>query len=267
VVVEWGDLQIMGSYPVLMQFGMKLIYRFADAVWFKEPYMQSLLDRHGARRTFFIPNTVGQFATKRQGALSSTYEMLKEQSRNLKVEERSIDFLWANRLIEQRRPSWLIPMSFEIARQGYQLTIMGFRDEDQISSKQYWFEATIRTLLARETQQIAWGDPRDQFRQSRYFLLFGERIFGNHALLEAMSQGVVPLVTQSESVEAVVQDSYNGFVAELDLTSVLQMIKRAMSVDENEWIRLSQNAVATVASRFSYEQWRESLLNMYAQFD
>ena len=56
VCVEWGNLVDWGRLDWVTKFSLIVCYRYCDAVWYKEPYMEAKIKRFGGRNLFFIHN-------------------------------------------------------------------------------------------------------------------------------------------------------------------------------------------------------------------
>lgn len=90
IVVERGDLVDWYEKPLSLRISMWICYKLSTIVWYKEPYMENILDGIGVKKKFFIHNAG---------------PTVKDVKSCLK---REIDFLWVNRLIEQRRADWFV---------------------------------------------------------------------------------------------------------------------------------------------------------------
>ena len=72
-------------------------------------------------------------------------------------------------------------------------------------------------------------------------------------LLEAMSQGCVPLVLKSQNVMEVVEHKTTGVILESENESLTKWIKY-LNEDNNEFKRISMNARSLVVNTFSLEK-------------
>jgi glycosyltransferase involved in cell wall biosynthesis len=234
IVIERGDIGCMGQYSFVVRSALKTAYRWAELVVFKETYMEAPLRRLTRAPLVFIPNCVGQADAPAEA-------------------DRDIDFLWANRLIPERKVAWAARAMGELA--GHRLVILGAEDEDSRAS------GSERVTI------LGFVDPAPYYRRARFFCLPASIVFGNNALLEAMSFGVVPVVTEAPGVERVVEDGVNGIVTPFDEAAYGEGMARAASLGEAEWRRLSANAVATVREKYSVEAWTRKMADVYARLD
>ncbi|MGI8812569.1 MAG: glycosyltransferase family 4 protein [Pyrinomonadaceae bacterium] len=84
------------------------------------------------------------------------------------------------------------------------------------------------------------------------------------ALLEAMSAGCVPVMSESGAVGDVIKDGYNGFL--IDANDTLQTIGKlkVLLTDGNKrWHELRTNAVETVRTKFSFDRFMDGLAKIY----
>ncbi|MEO7673048.1 MAG: glycosyltransferase family 4 protein [Pyrinomonadaceae bacterium] len=84
------------------------------------------------------------------------------------------------------------------------------------------------------------------------------------ALLEAMAAGCVPVISATGSVSTVVDDGVNGFLIEPDAISDIAEKVSHLLTDHGDLKRMSENARATVRTRFSLKDYVEKLDAIYA---
>tara|TARA_Y100000817_G_scaffold237261_1_gene189322 strand:- start:845 stop:1966 length:1122 start_codon:yes stop_codon:yes gene_type:complete len=85
------------------------------------------------------------------------------------------------------------------------------------------------------------------------------------AILEAMSCGCVVFAVKNENVSEIIKNKENGFIFEKDddlLESVYNIIN-----NENEWSRISSNAVDTVSTTFTLQGVLEKEFSIYKDLD
>lgn len=101
-------------------------------------------------------------------------------------------------------------------------------------------------------------------QQSDYFLLPSYSEGLPIALLENMSCGVIPIVSDDEALLHVITDGENGYVVKkrsaLDLAEKLKYII-SLSVEQN--MRLSRKVRESVEKNYSIDDYNESLLRLY----
>lgn len=101
------------------------------------------------------------------------------------------------------------------------------------------------------------SDILSKFVNYKFFILFGDVIFANYALLEAMSQGLVPIVFPGNGYEKIVKDGHNGIVVQEG--HVEQALVRALNLSECEYSKMSQNAHEKIKNEFSIDLWKSKL--------
>lgn len=245
--VERGDLSYFDQYGALSRAALKWHYKRANHIWFKEPYMDPMLKRLTSQPLVFIPNP---------GPAP-----ISPPSHDV----RDIDFLWANRLLSERKPEWFGEALAAPQLSGSSAVMMGVRGFGEVRAEVLKVQEMCRALAPPNLRILTWADPLPLMRQARYFVMFGAQIFGNHALLEAMSLGAVPIVTESFGVEELIRDGVNGFIAPLTREGVAATMKRAFTTSDDVLNQMRAAALATIADRFSEDLFLDRLEAAYRQ--
>lgn len=249
LVVERGDIRefFEKNYSFSLRFAMYFAYKLADVVWYKEMFMEPLLRRLGKNRYFLLPNSVP--VAKRQENL-----------------RRDIDFLWVNRLIAHRHPDWFAHNLFALREDLPQLSfaIVGFMGADGNEDQQAQ-EAKLRKLFppADHDRLALYCSPQSYYSRARFFVFPSDYVFCNNALLEAMSYGVIPIVSRREGTDLIVSDGVDGIIIEHSAEGLLQGMRRALTLTEVERERLSQAAIKKVRDNYSVDTWGAKLLERY----
>ena len=93
----------------------------------------------------------------------------------------------------------------------------------------------------------------EKYREYKFYILYSK--FEGHpkTLLEAMSQGCVPLVLKSQNIMEVVDHKITGVILENEKESLNKWIMN-LNEDNFEFQRLSRNARSFVVNTFSLEK-------------
>ena len=250
LAVERGDLHECQrrNYPLAVRLSIYACYRLANWVWLKEPFMERAFERWRVRNTFLLPNAVP----------------LPEASDNGSV-PRTVDFLWANRLVPERNPEWFAEALAEIAkRRAVSCEVLGFTRGDPGPSVGA-IERAVASALAPvpACRCEPFGDPEPAYRRARFFVLPADFVFGNFALLEAMAHGVVPIVSAVEGVDRLIDSGRNGFAVTHDPRAFASALDEALDLPEPVWHEMAEAARETVAEQFSIDVWGRQLLQRY----
>lgn len=241
IVVERGDLLDWDEKPVTLRFSMWLCYRLATIVWYREPYMKKVLGKLRVKRRVFIHNA-GPSVPVDNSRLN-----------------RDIDFLWVNRLIEQRRSDWFVDiLDKQIFKKTFNFLI-GIEKNKNVQTQVGYVRRKAGSNLVLEE----FRSPEAFYQRSRFFVLPATVVFCNHALLEAMAYGVVPIVSESNGTDLIVQDGVNGFICEHSSRGLESAMLRALNLDDCDWGLLSQQARETVLMKFSRSGWGEKVNTLY----
>lgn len=240
----------------LKLFLTKLCLYFSDTIYAKELHHTKSIEKISSKlleKVIVIHNCV---------PVSKVYVKLKKNK----------DFLYANAVIEGRHVDQLLYSFSELINKNisYTSSIYGF---NSISNEVYVKRATeysdkcldlYKTLNLSKNVQVHGfiQNIKEIMREYKFFILPGDVILANYALLEAMSLGLVPIVFPGNGYDLIVKDGINGIVAkDFDLTIAL---KRALLLSDNEYNIMSQEAYSTILKDFSLEIWQKKIsANLY----
>ncbi len=245
VVIERGDIGSLGYYGWLTRLSIRLAYRLADRVIYKETYMEEPLRSLTQAPLTFLPNCVERRPAENHG-------------------KRDIDFLWANRVIPQRRPEWIAEAMADARLADRSLVMLGVEPDTPFATHLPERQRTLRALAAPNVTIEAFIDPEPYYGEARFFCLPATIVFGNNALFEAMASGVVPIVTEAPGVGRIVEDGVNGFCTSFEEEAYREAMVRAAALSDAEWRTLSCRAVETVRQNYSAEAWARKMTDVYA---
>ncbi len=243
LVVERGDIQFLFQRNWLLKKFYIYVYRNADLVWYKEPYMQQILKNIKVENTYFIPNSV---------------KIVDGDNNNHKI-----DFLWVNRNTKERNVNWLL--KYAHMRNNQYVCILG------ISNKQDGMNEELMNLISKSNSFNNlvirdYTDPMPYIKQAKFFILISENfVFGNYALLEAMAYGLVPIVTKTKYTDLIVQDKLNGITFDYDINSFFQAMDYANSLNDEDYNLLSKNAKNYLKLNYSIENWQNKVNDLYKE--
>jgi glycosyltransferase involved in cell wall biosynthesis len=247
IAVEWGDLYEIEERKFLTKFFYLKLMRRVDFVWYKEPYMRKMLIENGVGNLHYLPNACP----------------LQSQPR-LTDKSLSYDFLWMNRNVTSRYPELLLNSLVDLAdTREFRCLIMGLYNSELELNNWLSKMGFSRTELERLGIFLApFGDPVECLQNSKFFVLLGDHIFGNNALLEAMSMGLVPLVNVSEGVDEIVRDGVSGLHCSLDIHDVKLKLEFLLDLEINSYNDLSAHCRQIVRSSFNTNLWQEKAKNL-----
>lgn len=244
VVVERGDIGLLSKYDRLTQMAVRLAYRRAGTVWYKEPYMARLLAPLTRGTLHFIPNAA--------------------PSASLVSGARDIDFIWVNRLIPQRRSDWFVDALNDPSLRQCTAAILGF-ERAPAGSEVAATQSYVQSKLRKGVETVGFVNPIDHYARARFFILPTTIVFGNNALLEAMAHGVVPIVSGTDATALIVEDGVSGIVCEHSARGLLEGMRRASRLSSSEWTVLSIGARSHVEKRHGLRRWTDKMVMMYRE--
>lgn len=249
ICAERGDLLYYksGGYPLLVRLSMYICYRFADIVWYREPYMKKKLEKIRNKGLVFLHNAINVHHKADKTPVA-----------------KDIDFLWLNRVIPERKSKWFLNVLKTASFARTRNMLVGLQTGTVFNED---VEYVINNLPPN-LEAIAYSPtPHIYFKHARFFVLPSDVVFANHALLEAMSYGVVPLISRTPGAELIVDDKENGFLFDYDEQSFEVVMLEALSMDEETYHRYSLAAREKVVKEFSIEKFRANLEKLYALVD
>jgi len=245
VCIEWGNLLDWDRLDLMTKFSMIVCYKYCDAVWYKEPYMEEKIRKLGGKKLFFIHNC---------------YNGYIEHDFNQK---REYDFIWANRLIPQRYVFWFANGLKKNELYKTKNLLLGLQENLKEDDPINIIQTKILHQKPNNLEILKFQTPFYFYRMSIFFVLPSSIVFGNNSLIEAMSYGVIPIVTNAFGHELIVVDGYNGFVSENNEIAFIQKMIYAHSLSGGELKTISENAIKSIHENFSIEQWTTKVDNLY----
>lgn len=109
---------------------------------------------------------------------------------------------------------------------------------------------------SRVSQAVGWNrsaTPEPYYRDARFFVLHGEIVFANFALLEAMARGVVPIASAVEGADKIVVDGENGVLYAPTQEGLVAAIHRALNSSDDQWRQWSVAARHTIERGYSLD--------------
>ena len=109
---------------------------------------------------------------------------------------------------------------------------------------------------------VNYQKPDDFYLKSKFFVFPSDVVFLNNSLIEAMSYGMVPLISNVQSSELIVDDGIDGFIFDHSKDGLLKAMKKALNLTQTEYKKMSENAIVKIERSFSYEVWCKNYLSM-----
>jgi glycosyltransferase involved in cell wall biosynthesis len=244
-IVERGsplkDLDI--CYGPVGRLIRKLIYRKSNHVWIRELWMKQKLATLGRDNYFFLANCV---------------EIPKEY---FICHEKDIEFFWCNSLKKWRNPDWFIDALRNENISKKKSVLIGLLKNKTLND----IENYIIENKPDNLEIYPFQDPKEFYLRSRFFILPADIVFLNFSLLEAMSFGVVPIISDVDGAREIVTDGVDGFVIDHDKRSLEQAMINASKISGEEYKILSENAKKKVVDKYSITAWSSVLNDFYEE--
>ncbi len=245
ICAERGDLLYFRKkdYHPLVKFSMYCCYRFADVIWYREIYMKSELEKITKKPLFFLHNAI------------HIPEIIEEN-------KKEIDFLWLNRVIPERKARWFLNI---LKKPTFKLTnnfLVGIEEGTVFTEDVKWVKENVPENLQLRAYSKT---PQDYFKAARFFVLPADVVFANHALLEAMSYGVVPLISRQPGSDLIVDDKLNGFIFEYTEEAMEATMNMALQLPQEAYKNLADQSRNKMKQEFSLEKYEAGLKKLYAK--
>ena len=238
--VERGDLLYFhkNGYSLLTRISMYFVYRYSDWVWYREFYMREILERLHVRNLFFAHNVT---------------ELPSVSGHSVK----DITFLWVNRLIDERYSSWFVDILNESDFAQTENALLGILETENTSEALY-----VHSHKPANLSLHGFINPQPFYQRASFFVLPAKVVFANHSLLEAMSYGVVPIVSEALGSDAIVQHQVNGFICK-DKEDLKRTMLDVLHMDKETYRRMSENAQKTIRDEYSNTYLESKIKELY----
>ena len=238
ICAERGDLLYFhkNGYSFLTRLSMYFTYKMADVVWYRELYMEEKLKSINVKQQYFFHNV-------------TSYPDYKKSQKG------EYDFIWVNRLIKERYSNWFIDALNNPIFIYTKNILLGVQNENEQSKY-------VNEYKTPNLEVFSYTNPKTYYENASFFVLPAKVVFANNSLLEAMSYGVIPIVSKAEGADLIVKDGINGFVFE-NYEGFLDCMIKAHNLSEIDYLRLSNNARETIKNDFSVEYYTDNLLKLY----
>jgi glycosyltransferase involved in cell wall biosynthesis len=169
-----------------------------------------------------------------------------------------IKIIYAGRISQrQKRIFDLILLVSNLLQEGvnFQLRIIGNGTEkarlqkklESLGSEAHQ-RVTIEDSLLPTSMPVAW-------RAADVFISVSEYEGTSIALLEAMSHGCVPIVTEVSGTKAIIKNGVNGFRVPIGSVDQMALMIKELDRDREKLAWLGIEAHATIAHRFTYDEY------------
>lgn len=245
--VERGDLYYLANkkYDKFTRFSSKIIYHFSNYIWTRELYADDELKKLKVKTPqHFIHNVV------------------KLPNYNpIPFAEKTIDFLWVNTLKDFRRFDWFVEAMKDKYFEKTNSLVLGVsfnKEADKI-----YFQSSLIKEVPTWVELKEFSNPTDYYKKAKFFVLPTSLVYLNNALLEAMSYGVVPIITQAQGADKIIQNEKDGFISEYTQESYHYTLKKALDISEEKYNEMSQKAVEKVKNEFADTYYETELMKLY----
>jgi len=230
IVHERGDIAGWNAFPIYLKLTYWVCVSLSSLVIAREPLLRRFIGlRFPSAKQVTIVNGV-------------------VPARKSRFTYRDIDFLWANRNTTDRNLSWLITIASTAEFSHLKVVVL----TDTLG--------TIRDI-PKNVEIVSWTDPDEYMCRARFFVLFGERVFGNFAVLEAMARGCVPIVSEAPDIRFLIDDEINGIVAGNSLEEVRDKMLKVSKWSDSHFERVSSQSTLRIETGFTIDQWAKAVVD------
>jgi glycosyltransferase involved in cell wall biosynthesis len=243
-VIERGQLSnfFFNTITWVKKRLMLLIYKLADIVLYREPYMESIFNQYqiSSQKLIFDYNRIG---------IKSEPNI----TRNDKV------VLFLNGFAKFRRLD-IVVKSIHIVRKqipDVKYVFVGARNQLE---KEMVCDLLKRSGVEDNTEVHFWtSEPEKYYSNASVFVLPADLVFCNFSLLEAMERGVPPVIANVQDADRIVDHGINGFLSSQDAPSFANYITELLS-DEQLRVKMGKKAREKIIFNFHNEDRMKPLL-------
>jgi glycosyltransferase involved in cell wall biosynthesis len=244
ICVERGDIQYYRRkmYNKISRFSMWACYKFSSIVWYREFYMKDILQKTTSKKLFFLHN-----------AIDPPVEYTPSSKKD-------IDFLWMNRVIKERRSDWFISVLKKSELKNTVNYLIGLTEKTFHVNEQLFVQDNKpdNLIVLGYTKK-----PFEYYMRAKFFVLPADIVFANNSLLEAMSYGVVPLISDMPGASMIVEDGKSGFIFKHTPDDFGIAVEKAHNLTDEQYSRFSKAARDNILKEFSLQKYAEGLTEMY----
>lgn len=181
--------------------------------------------------------------------------------------DKDIDLLYLNSIRKERKAWFLINVIKKILelKPNLKVVMTGFNTLDNLDNsfdpdQEYKILDFIKynNLSEKIKVQGFVKNSREYHSRAKIFLFPTDIVFLNYSLLESMSYGAVPLVSNGEGAEKIVNE-VNGYILPLDEEAWVSTIIELLD-DPNLLEKKSKAAISMVEEQYSIEAWFEKMM-------
>lgn len=245
-VVERGTPLLNIKTKGVKNFLRRIIYKKSDQIWIRELWMKKALSDIKIKEYFFLSNAVQPSKIARHT-----------------LDEKKYDFIWCNSFKKWRNLKWLInTLNLKEFIDTHSI-ILGYLENnaETESDTNYAF-----LKKPKNCEILKFQDPKRFFVNAQFFVLPADIVYLNFSLLEAMSYGVVPIISDVQGAGDIVSDGIDGIIATHSQTGLEDAMKKAQLMSSEEYLRMSINARDKILKKFSIQNWSLELSEMYKSF-
>ncbi len=195
-----------------------------------------------------------------------------------RISEREIHILWLNRIHRVKKAKDLVT-AIGFFEEQYQhvygnkpnvsVKIVGFNLLNRTPSMDPEYEYEVLKAIEEHNRKYSTkiealpftDNPHEFQANSKLFIFISEIVFLNFSLLEAMGNGVVPIVSRGDGYDKIITENYNGFTFEYgNVKELSQKIFQALTLPEHIIEQMSENAYNTVKESYSLYTWAKNIM-------
>lgn len=180
---------------------------------------------------------------------------------------KDIDLLYLNSVKRDRKVWFLINVVKKVLelKPNLKVIMTGFNSLDNLDNsfdpeQEYKVLDFIKANNLSEKIKVQGfvKNSREYHSRAKFFLFPTDIVFLNYSLLESMSYGAVPLVSNGEGAEKIVNEA-NGYILPLDeetwVNTIIELLDNPSLLEKK-----SKAAVSTVEKQYSIEAWFEQMM-------
>ena len=257
LLLEWGSITDLSKVNFILGSLASNSYKLAKKIVYKEPHFKRILIslfRKSSKQIEFMPNCI---------KVDNKY--LSRFQENKFDKNFEIDFLWANRPIWRRFPEYFLKASIDKEFENNTFKMYGINNNiKDIKSKK--FLSLVKIVKKKDSKIINSYSfkIKQTFLNSKFFILASRDIYGNNALLETMSLGIVPIVSDTPWTRKFVPKK-SAIIFKNNYSSFKRALTFARDISNEEYIIRSNNVINWVRNEFSNSVWENRFFKIISQ--
>lgn len=243
---DWGS----DSHSKIADFIFKYIFKLSDLV---------------IAESTLVANKIIKKYTLSKHKVTTVFNFIDSKNLNSNLNRnfsKNRSIISVSRLVEKKRIDISLNVMHRLMKEGYSFKFEILGDGPLLEALKKQSENLGLSEFVKFQGFV--NNPLPVIQNSDVYLSTSNNEGFSNALLEAMSLGLVSVVTNVGGVKDVVINGQNGFISDInDEDQIYNNLKKVLNMNDLELQDISNNALTTIRKSFSLENHISELMKIY----